>query len=60
MGKITMWFVGGISVVIGFMIIMPLIRMLSNKIYKLSLKKNGVDLDNYEPEIIRKDSTKKE
>ncbi len=40
--------------IIGFLIIPPFMKKYSNRIYKSSLKKDRIDIDNMEPEIVKK------
>ena len=46
-------FIGGTALTVsGFMIIPPLLKMYSTKLYKKSLKINEIDFDSMGPEII--------
>ena len=45
---------------IGFLMIPPLMQKYSNKIYKLSLKKDEIDYENLGPEIVKKNGAKEE
>ena len=42
--------------IVGFIVIPPLIKKCSNKVYKASLKKEKIDFDNMGPEIVKKES----
>lgn len=46
--------------VIGFLVIPPLMKKYSNKLYKSSLKKDEIDFDKMGPEIVKKDEAKEE
>ena len=39
--------------VIGFLLIPPLMKKCSNKIYKSSLKKDRIDFENMGPEVLK-------
>lgn len=43
--------------VVGVVVIPPLLKKYSNKLYKFSVKKNEIDFDNLGPEIVRKEET---
>ena len=46
--------------VAGIVIIPPLLRKYSNKVYKASIKKDNIDIDSLGPEIVRKEDNKTE
>lgn len=46
--------------VAGIIIIPPLLRKYSNKVYKASIKKKEIDIDSLEPKIVRKENKKTE
>lgn len=58
----TIWLVLGILALtaVGFIVIPPLLKKYSNKLYKASSKKEEIDFDNLGPEIVRKDDDQKE
>ena len=45
--------------VAGFIIVPPLLRKYSNKVYKTTIQKDAVDIDSLGPEIVRKEDTKR-
>ena len=45
---------------IGFLLMPPLIKKYSNRLYKVSLKKDEIDFDNMGPEIVNKKNYKEE
>ena len=52
----VLYFVGGIAITAtGFIVIPPLIKKYSNKVYKESLADDVIDFDNMGPEIIKKE-----
>ena len=60
-GKKYCWFIGIIVVVlIGVFVIPPIVKRLSNLLYKSSLDKDEIDFDNLGPEIVKKNEGKKE
>lgn len=44
----------------GFVIVPPLLKKYSNKVYKSSIMKDEIDIDSLEPEIVRKEDKKTE
>lgn len=49
------WIIGGILLTaIGFVVIPPLLNHISTKLYKSSLKKDEINIDSLEPEIVKK------
>lgn len=59
--KTIYWIIGIAAVtVIGFLVIPPLMKKYSNKIYKSSLKKGEIDFDNMGPEIVKKEKSEEE
>lgn len=59
--KTIYWIIGIAAVtVIGFLVIPPLMKKYSNKIYKSSLKKDETDFDNMGPEIVKKEKSEEE
>lgn len=59
--KINYWVIGMVAVsVMGFLVIPPLMKKYSNKLYKSSLKKNEIDFENMGPEVVRKEEAKEE
>ena len=58
----TLWWVLGFLAlaVVGAVVIPPLMRKYSNKLYKASNKKEDIDFDNLGPEIVKKDDDQKE
>lgn len=60
--NITSFWVAGVIVltVAGFVIVPPLLRKCSNKLYKATIKKDEVDIDSLGPEIVRKADGKTE
>lgn len=59
--KTVYWIIGIAAVtVIGFLVIPPLMKKYSNKLYKSSLKKDKIDFENMEPEIVKKIESKEE
>ena len=58
----TIWWVLGLIALaaVGFIVIPPLMKKYSNKLYKKSLKEDEIDFDNLGPEIVRKDENKTE
>ena len=42
----------------GFILIPPMLKKCSNKIYKASVKKDDIDFDSLEPEIVRKEESR--
>lgn len=59
--KTIYWIIGIAAVtVIGFLVIPPLMKKYSNKIYKSSLKKDEIDFDNMRPEIVKKEKSEEE
>lgn len=59
--KTIYWIIGIAAVtVIGFLVIPPLMKKYSNKIYKSSLKKGEIDFDNMRPEIVKKEKSEEE
>ncbi len=52
---------GGILITVaGFVVVPSLSRTCSNKLYKMSIKKDKIDIENLGPEIVRKDDKKTE
>lgn len=45
---------GVILTVVGFIIIPPLMKKYSNKLYKLRIKSEDIDFDSMGPEIVKK------
>lgn len=45
---------GVILTVVGFIIIPPLMKKYSNKLYKLRIKSEDIDFDGMGPEIVKK------
>ena len=59
--KTLYWVVGVLALtIIGFLVIPPIMKKCSNKIYKSSLKKDKIDFDNMGPEIVKKDKAEEE
>ena len=59
--KTVYWVIGVVAVTaIGFLIIPPLMKKYSNKIYKSSLKNDDIDYDNLGPEIVKKENKKED
>ncbi|MBR0399806.1 MAG: hypothetical protein IJH95_03190 [Mogibacterium sp.] len=59
--KTIYWIIGIAAVtVIGFLVIPPLMKKYSNKLYKSSLKKDDIDFDKMGPEIVKKENAKEE
>lgn len=53
------WFIGLVAMTaIGFLLIPPLMKKCSNKIYKSSLKKDRIDFENMGPEVLKKVKSK--
>lgn len=56
-GKTIVFIIGfAVVAIIGFIIIPPFIKNMSNKMYKSSAKKNKIDFDDLGPEIVRKNN----
>ena len=56
-----LWVVGSIALTaVGFVIIPPIIDKVSTKAYKLSLQNEEIDIENLEPEIVRKSGMEEE
>lgn len=59
--KTVYWILGVAAITaIGFLVIPPLMKKYSNKLYKSSLKKDEIDIDSMGPEIVKKDETKED
>lgn len=59
--KTVYWIIGIAAVtVIGFLVIPPLMKKYSNKLYRSSLKKDKIDYDKMGPEIVKKEEAKEE
>lgn len=58
----TIWWVLGLIALaaVGFIVIPPLMKKYSNKLYKKSLKEDEIDFDNLGPEIVKKEDAQKE
>lgn len=53
--KKTLIIIGGVILtVVGFIIIPPLMKKYSNKLYKSRIKSEDIDFDNMGPEIVKK------
>lgn len=51
----ALWVVGSIVLtVVGFIVIPPIIDKVSTKAYKLSVQSEEIDIENLEPEIVKK------
>lgn len=55
-GKVLLVLFGVALTVVGFIVIPPLLKKYTNKMYKASLKKEEIDFDNMGPEIVKKDA----
>lgn len=55
-GKVLLVLFGVALTVVGFIVIPPLLKKYTNKMYKVSLKKEEIDFDNMGPEIVKKDA----
>lgn len=59
--KTIYWIIGVVAVtIIGVLVIPPLMKKYSNKLYKSSLKKDNIDFDKMGPEIVKKEETKED
>ena len=59
--KTIYWIIGVVAVtIIGVLVIPPLMKKYSNKLYKSSLKKENIDFDKMGPEIVKKEETKED
>jgi len=59
--KTVWWVLGFIALLaLGFIVIPPLMKKYSNKLYKKSLKEYEADFDNLGPEIAKKEDIQKE
>ncbi len=59
--KKVYWIVKTAAVtVVGLLVMPPLMKKLGNKLYKHSLKKDEIDYENMEPEIVKKDKSAEE
>ena len=58
----SLWLVLGVLAVagVGFIVVPPLLRKNSNKLYKASNKNEEIDFDNLGPEIVNKDDAKED
>lgn len=60
-GKTVYWIIGFATMtILGFLIIPPLMKKISNKLYKSSLKKDEIDFEDMGPEIVKIDNAKKD
>ena len=59
--KTIYWIIGTVAVTtVGFLVIPPLMKKYSNKLYKFSLKKDNIDFENMGPEVVEKEKSKGE
>lgn len=59
--KTIYWIIGTVAVTtVGFLVIPPLMKKYSNKLYKFSLKKDNIDFENMGPEVVKKEKSKGE
>ena len=57
----ALWVVGSIALtVVGFIVIPPIIGKVSTKAYKLSVQSEEIDIENLEPEIVKKSEMEEE
>ena len=57
----ALWVVGSIALtVVGFIVIPPIIDKVSTKAYKLSVQSEEIDIENLEPEIVKKSEMEEE
>lgn len=60
-GRTIYWIIGIVAVTaIGFLVIPPLMKKCSNKLYKSSLKKDKINFENMGPEVLKKEESKEE
>lgn len=57
----VLYFVGGaVLTAVGFIVIPPLIKKYSNKVYKASVANEDIDIDSMGPEIVKKETIPEE
>jgi len=55
------WLVGSVTLtIVGFIIVPPLITIVSNKVYKMMTSTDKIDFENLGPEIVKEDDGKGE